>query len=420
MRILFVSNSLPPYARGGYEQWCEEVAAALAERGHVLAVLTTRPPTGNATTDDAGRPFQVFRLLHPQVEGGLGETIVRLVREQKRQEASNLAVVRRVLQEFRPEVALVWGMWNIDRSVPQLLETCLGSSLAYYLCDYWPSLPNAYIQRLEEPARHVQMQYVKSAVARFYLPRLMQADDKHLRLEHPICVSRAVRDILVTRGVDVGHAQVIYGGTEIDEFSASVPVEQRGEEAGAALRLLYIGRLERVKGVHTLVRAMIEVGDGVALDIVGGGEPDYITELQGLIVQGAIADRVRLLGPVPRGQIPELLRRYGGLVFPSEWEEPFARSVLEAMAAGLPVIGTTTGGTGEVLIEGVTGLTYAAGDAQNLAGQIRRLAGDPQLRRQLAATASRTIRQYYTIGRMVDELEAALAALAPKPVLTSC
>jgi glycosyltransferase involved in cell wall biosynthesis len=184
--------------------------------------------------------------------------------------------------------------------------------------------------------------------------------------------------------------------------------------------LLYIGRLERMKGVHTLVGAMRDVPAAVTLDIVGSGEPDYTAELQAMVSAGDLGTRVRLRGPVPRTQIPLLLRSCDALVFPSEWEEPFARSVLEAMAAGLPVIGTTTGGTGELLIDGVTGLTYAAGNAQDLAVQIRRLADDPQLRRQLAATGCETVHRFYTIGRMVDELEAELIALAQEPVLTSC
>jgi glycosyltransferase involved in cell wall biosynthesis len=221
----------------------------------------------------------------------------------------------------------------------------------------------------------------------------------------------------------VEHAQIIYGGTTIDEFDEFPPGARAADTpAGAqgALRLLYIGRLERIKGVHTVVSAMRSVPAEVSLDIAGGGEPVYAAELREMIAAGGLEGRVRLLGPVPRAQIPALFRGYDALVFPSEWEEPFARSVLEAMAAGLPVIGTTTGGTGEILREGVTGLAYPAGDAQALAAQIRVLAGDPPLRRQLGAAGSRTVRQYYTIGRMVDELEAALTALAQQPAITSC
>lgn len=419
MRILFVSNMFPPHARGGYEQWCEEVAVSLAARGHVLSVLTSRlgaSAHSAAESADSGRPFAVHRRLHTQVEGTLADTIVRLVRNPRRYEAQNLACVREVLDEFRPDAVLIWGMWNIDRAVPQLLEACLGSRVAYYLCDYWPSLPSAYIQRLQEPAQRAQMQLVKALLRRYFVPRLRQADDHPLRLEHPICVSRAVRDLLAARGAPVAHAKIIYGGTSVAEFDGAAAAAARNSGASAAaLRLLYMGRLERMKGVHTVVRAMGSVPAGVTLDIVGRGLPEYEGELRALIAAGAPGDRIRLAGGVPRAQVPQLLAQYDALVFPSEWEEPFARTVLEAMAAGLPVIGTTTGGTGELLVEGETGLTFGAGNAQQLADQIRRLHENPGLRRQLAATAHRTVHQYYTIGRMVDELEAELAALARSP-----
>jgi glycosyltransferase involved in cell wall biosynthesis len=423
MRILFVSNLFPPYARGGYEQWCEEVALALAARGHTLAILTSWRPIPDASGDAAASSADpkpsvtLYRLLHTQVEGGLAQTILRLLREPKRFEEENLAHTRRVVDEFRPEAVMIWGMWNIDRSVPQLLEALLGSHVAYYFCDYWPTLPSAYVQRFQEPARRAQMQRVKSLIGRYFLPRLAQTDAVSLRFENPVCVSRAVRDILVAHGVAVAHARIVYGGTSLEELAVA---PQPGTSTDGSLRLLYMGRLERIKGVHTVVNAMQALDAPVTLDILGGGEPDYMAALQAMIVQAGTQDRVHFLGAVPRVQIPQVLAQHDVLLFPSEWHEPFARSVLEAMAAGLVVIGTTTGGTGEVLVEGDTGLTFPAGDAERLATQIRRLVADPVLCRRLAAAGRRTVRQYYTLGRMVDELEAELHTIATKPVPISC
>ncbi len=415
MRILFVTNMFPPYARGGYEQWCEEIALALAARGHSLAILTSRPasaPSNNSTTAaelETNPPIVAYRLLHTQVEGTLVQTTLRLLREPKRFEEENLAQVRRILDEFSPETVMIWGMWNIDRSVPQLTEALMGSRVAYYFCDYWPTLPSAYVQRLQEPARRTQMQQFKSLVSRYFLPRLIQSDTVPLRLEHPICVSRAVRDILVAHGVAVEHAKIVYGGTSVEEFDAAA---RRAADTTMPLRLLYIGRLVRIKGVHTVVKAMQSLDASVTLDILGAGDPDYVTELEAMIGQGGMQDRVHFLGAAKRSQVPQVLAQHDVLLFPSEWDEPFARSVLEAMAAGLVVIGTTTGGTGEILVEGETGLTFPAGDAEQLAAQIRRLVDDPVLCRRLGDSGCRTVREYYTLGRMVDELEAELFTIA--------
>src|SRR6476619_7479642 len=102
MRILFASNMFPPYARGGYEQWCEDVALALSARGHSLVILTSRPsaaPTtggGHAANVELEHSIAVYRLLHTQVEGTLVQTALRLLREPKRFEEENLAEVRHV------------------------------------------------------------------------------------------------------------------------------------------------------------------------------------------------------------------------------------------------------------------------------------------------------------------------------------
>jgi glycogen synthase len=422
MRILFVSNYFPPAAKGGYEQWCEEVALALAARGHSMAVLTssvamTTSQGGLAAEGgDSTYPFVVHRLLHHQVEGGLAHTSLRLLREPHRFEEENLDHTQRVVDEFRPDAVMIWGMWNIDRSVPQRIEALMGAHVAYYFCDYWPTLPSAYVQRFQEPARHAPMQYVKSLMGRYFLPRLGNVDPAPLRLENPICVSRAVRDILVSRGAAVEHARIVYGGTTVEQFDVVRQPNALSDLIGSEpLRLLYIGRLEPIKGVHTVVAAMQRLDSPVTLSILGAGDPDYAAALQATVVQARMDGRVRFLGAAPRSEVPQVLAQYDVLLFPSEWDEPFARSVLEAMAAGLAVVGTTTGGTGEILIEGETGLTFPAGDAVQLASQIQRLVDDPGLRQRLAQSARQIVRQYYTLGRMVDELEAELQHVASMP-----
>jgi glycosyltransferase involved in cell wall biosynthesis len=419
MRILFVSNMFPPFGRGGYEQWCEEVAASLAARGHTLAVLTSQ--SGDATNGaDAARPFPVYRLLHTQVEGGLAETTLRLLREPHRHEEENLAQTQRVLDEFCPDVAMIWGMWNIDRTVPHLIEERLQGNVAYYFCDYWPSLPSAYIQRMQEPARRPKMQQFKTLVSRYFMPRLNGSRPVPLRLEHPICVSRAVRDILVARGVDVAHAKVVYGGTTVEEYDLLPLRPDPGRDlTDAPLRLLYMGRLEPMKGVHTVVRALCDINVPSTLAILGAGDPDYQAVLEGMVRAYGLQDRVRFLGAARRAQVPKVLAEHDVLLFPSEWEEPFARTLLEGMAAGLVVVGTTTGGTGELLVEGETGLTFRPGDAEQLAAQVCRLGRDGELRRTFSETGCRIIRQYYTLGRMVDELEAELYSTAKQPVSLS-
>jgi glycosyltransferase involved in cell wall biosynthesis len=407
IRLLFLSNYYPPYARGGYEQWCQEVATALTQRGHEVHVLTSRVPGEATAVKEDG--VWVHRLLHLEVEGGLWQTAVRLLKDRTRLEQENLANVEKLIADFQPDVAMMWGMWNVPRSVPALVERLLPNRVAYYLCDYWLSLPGAYIQQLQAPARSKLTHWPKRLVGRFFLPKLLAEPAIDLQLEHPVCVSQAVRHLLVEAGVPIAGAEVVYGGTQVEEFVTAAQPRERDH----VFRLLYIGRLTPEKGVRTAVTAIKQVqsqnGSAITLDIVGAGDPDFEADLKIFVQKNKL--NVFFRGRVPRSEIPGLLSQYDALIFPSEWEEPFARTVLEAMAAGLVVIGTTTGGTGEILVDGEIGLTFAAGDETALARQIQRLLNDTTLYQRLAGTGQQRIMEGFDFLRMVDEIETILQRL---------
>jgi glycosyltransferase involved in cell wall biosynthesis len=410
MKILFVSNYYPPRTNGGYEQWCQEVADGLAERGHEVRVLTSHGGPGwleGADLADDGA-VQIHRLLHLEVEGGLVHTGLRVIARREQLEQANLRYVWQVVDDWRPDVALIWGMWNVPRSVPVLLEELLGPRLAYYFCDYWPTLPSAYLQQMREPARRGITRVPKWLISRAFVARLAREAVDGLRFEHPICVSEAVRRKLVLAGVPVSHAQIIYGGTLVDAVSPRPdPLPRDGE-----LRLLYAGRLTPTKGVHTAIQALRilahEAEARVTLDILGGGDPDYERCLKRLADQVGVADRVRFRGGVPRSEMPRVFREHDVLLLLSEWEEPFARVVLEAMAARLLVIGSLTGGTPEILVDGETGLSFPPGDANRLAQQIRRLLGSPALYGRMAEAGRHKVAQRFTLDLMLDQLEHAL------------
>jgi glycosyltransferase involved in cell wall biosynthesis len=176
------------------------------------------------------------------------------------------------------------------------------------------------------------------------------------------------------------------------------------------LNLVCAGRLAQDKGVHTAIEALAklvherQVGQ-VHLTIIGSGRPDYEAYLRELVVFKAVADHVTFLGPVPREEMPARLCQFDVLVFPSIYEEPLARMTQEAMLAGLVVVGTTTGGTKEILVEGKNGLTFAPGDADGLARQLERLIVEPDLRYRLAEVGRQTVLDHFTLDRMVDEIE---------------
>jgi glycogen(starch) synthase len=406
-RVLFLSNGYPPGAPGGYEQLCAETAGALTRRGYEVCVLTVGTPPVTRHQDCDG--VRVYRALHPEVAGGVASTALRLL-QRRRLEEESLQALQTVIARERPAAALVWGMWNVPRAVPAALERLLPGRVGYYLCDYWPALPSAYEQQFRTPAVRTMAALPKRLLARPALAYLARQPRPALRLERPICVSRAVRDGLVELGIPIQAASIIHNGIHLSDFpfrSWSHP-----NETATGFSLLYAGRLVPEKGVPTAIRALALLAgrraERVTLDLVGSGEPHYERRLRHLVADHGLDSRVSFCGSVARTLMPATLARHHALVLPSEWAEPLPRIPMEAMATGLVVIGTTTGGSGELLVEGKTALTFAPGDAPGLARQIERLLDDPTLGPRLAASGRRWVEARFTLGRMVDQLEAVL------------
>jgi glycosyltransferase involved in cell wall biosynthesis len=261
------------------------------------------------------------------------------------------------------------------------------------------------------------MRLPKRALAWLAL-RLMGSEGRpELAFEWAICVSQAVKDILVRGGLPLAQAQVIHGGSDVARF----PNGAKPAAPDTTLRLLYAGQLVPHKGVHTAIEALARLatkpnGVPVTLTIVGTGHPEYEASLHRLVDQHNLRDNVVFHGGVPRAEMPSLLRQFDVLVFPSTYEEPLARMTQEAMLSGLLVIGTTTGGSKELLVHGANSLTFAAEDSEGLADQIALAAGDRVLRERLAAAGRQTVAEKFNLDRMVDEIEAYLEQVVRQPV----
>jgi glycosyltransferase involved in cell wall biosynthesis len=234
-----------------------------------------------------------------------------------------------------------------------------------------------------------------------------------LRFERAMCVSSAVKHRLVAAGLPLAEARVVHGGTDVARFPKGV----NGRFQKLPLKLLYAGQLAAHKGVHTAIEAMAKLASGpepvqAHLTIVGAGHPDYELRLRRMVVNAGLDEFVHFRGPVRRPEMAAVLCEYDVLVFPSIYEEPLARMTQEAMAANVVVIGTTTGGTSEILIDGENGLTFPAGDAGALARQIERLLLEPELGGRLGTAGRKSILGYFNLDRMVDEIEAYLQLAA--------
>ncbi len=104
----------------------------------------------------------------------------------------------------------------------------------------------------------------------------------------------------------------------------------------------------------------------------------YEFELKSLVEKYGLQDCTSFKGFVNREDLPELYRKHSVLLFPSVWEEPMGISILEAMASGMVVISSGTGGSEELFSHGESGLFFKSGNAEDLAAQMTMLLMNPQ------------------------------------------
>ncbi|MDW8065787.1 MAG: glycosyltransferase [Anaerolineae bacterium] len=151
----------------------------------------------------------------------------------------------------------------------------------------------------------------------------------------------------------------------------------------SVFRIAYAGRLVPEKGLDALLEAVVRLGPGAELWLIGDGP--LRAALRSLAQSLGIDERVRWVPPVASEQMPELLAQVDVVVLPSRttpvWKEQFGRILVEAMACGVPVVGSDSGAIPEVI--GDAGLIFPEGDAAALADRLHCLMEDPGLRREL-------------------------------------
>lgn len=409
MRILFLSNFFPPYELGGMELRCKETMDSLSKRGHTCHVLASRYGV-------SGRPEpqdNVTRTLHLQSDIYHYRPLDFILRSWR--ERANRDELSRVIQKLRPDIVFVWGMWNLSRTLPYLAEQWMPGRVAYTIASYWLIEPEIHEAYWHQTPRRRWVKVFFAPVRWLALRALARERKAHpLALEHVACVSEYVRRKLVDAEALPHSARVIYNGIDPRRFVV-MPVRQaaRSEE----LHLIYTGGIMVQKGVDTAVEAMGllhqrgEAGD-LSLTIVGSGQPEYEAYLMERVSQLGLDGLVTFRGHVPRDQVPGLLREADVFLFTSVWEEPLARSVMEAMASGLAVLATPVGGEKEMLENEVNALTFPPGDAEALARCIQQVRDDPDLRMRLGKAGRETVLERFTLDRMVDNVEAWLEAIA--------
>jgi glycogen(starch) synthase len=411
MRILVISNLYPPHHVGGYEICCKEAVDRLRKRGHEVWVLTS-----DYDVKAPEKEKSIYRQLAidlgaggTQFGGRFTDALARTVGLLRR-EVCNRRVFRRIAKAFRPDLVYLWNLTHISASLGMQAAN-MGLRTCYYVGDLWLSnwrsdswlaigagtFPVVY----PPPTRFV------SGLARMVFKGSGLGSTRSLDLRHVQFVSHYLKNQTLKAGESVAEADVVNWGIDLGMF----PVKP---DHDGPLKMLFVGQLVFHKGLHTAVEALAKVkarnGYGpLRLSIVGGSvTPDYVTDVRAKVRALGLEDNVEFLGQFPREQLPQIYRRHDILLFPSICDEGLGMSMLEAMASGLVVVGTASGGSGDALVNERTGLVFPKEDAAACAEQVIRLIEDRALYNRLRRDARRAIEAHFEIEKIMNRVETSL------------
>jgi glycosyltransferase involved in cell wall biosynthesis len=218
------------------------------------------------------------------------------------------------------------------------------------------------------------------------------------------CISEHTRRELAALSSRSDHFHVVRLGIDTEAIAFREP----GENANP-LRILNVARMAAPKGHSVLLEGLAGLDVPFEATLVGDGpERPAIEALSGRLGLGG---RVRFTGALPADRTLELYRDADVFCLPS-FAEGLPVVLMEAMAAGVPVVASRTSGTPELVEDGVTGLLVEPGRPEQVAQALARIAGDPELRRRLARAARERVEAEYDLRANVRRLRDLLEPFA--------
>jgi glycosyltransferase involved in cell wall biosynthesis len=421
--LLTVHQFFPEYA-SGTEVLTYSVAKELCAQGHQVFVFTGFPAATHLEDSDRFDQYaldgiKVFRFHHAAVPMGGQPYVTEL-------EYCNLLAAsyfKRLVVELNPDVI---HFFHLSRLGAALMDVAFSSGIPSYYTptDFWAVCPTSQLlladgkmcagptkfagncvkhviqlTRGKKTNQVVQMVPERIAegivwlAARDALPAHPAAREvgalsrrkefilKRLNaLNKIIAPTQLMSNVLIENGVnDAKIIKSAYGidTTYYDEFS-------RAEKTDDLVTIGFIGTLATHKGCHVLLKAIALLKDerNLRVKIYGRGTdfPDYYAQLQDL---AATDPRIEFCGTFPNDEIGVVLSKIDVLVVPSLWYENTPLVIYSALASGCPVVASNFAGMAEAIQDGVNGMLFNPGDAQDLSEMLCKLGRDKNVLRDL-------------------------------------
>jgi glycosyltransferase involved in cell wall biosynthesis len=418
MKVLFATEYFHPFVPGGTPWSLRILGDALVRAGVTVAVVTPNygaapretidgidvhrfpfrrrlsPGPSLAPVRDHARPR--FHLAVTRAALAVGRELgIDLVHAQEKHSLVGAYVAAR-----RLGVPVVLSLRDFGLLCP--IATCLlgrpdvppdcGSAKLQRECA--PAYLDAYIRGSR--SRRLR---IRAALAVQYLDACLKSLVVR-RVDAVIGVSRSVLEVYGSaRRVRAGQGRVVHNPASPPPVAPMV--DRRAVLGAFGLAdlpvVLFVGKRSPGKGFPVLLDAARRVARDVPATqfvVVGDGNESAV----------ATGADVRILGVRPHGDVERLLSAADVYVHPAVWPEPFSRAILEAAASGTAIVATRTGGTPELLDDGVTALLVPPRDAAALAAAIVTLLRDPPLREKLGARAREVVGERFAPAGIAREL----------------
>lgn len=405
MKILHLVHQYLPDQVGGTELYTQWVAHQLAGRGHRVDIFYRRYCDGAGLDSRSDGPVRVWTAWSGQMSPSRRFWATF-------QEKAIADAFCRVVDRVQPDLVHIQHLMGLPVTMVDYLRQD-GLPFIITLHDYWWVCANAQL------VTNYNRQLCAGPKAYFNCARCALARAGHANLwpaVPPLVVplarrnyllrqilntasglitpSQFVRDWYAAHATATGKLRVIPHGLDLPKH-----LDRAERPADAPLRLAYIGGLSWQKGVHILVEAFGEIGDGAELWIAGDEavEPDYVERLRNMAGQN-----VRFLGKLTHQAVWDTLAQVDVVVVPSLWYETFSLIISEAFAAGVPVVASNLGPLADRVTDGKDGLLVSPGDVEAWRHALQRFLQEPDLLPRL----KKGIQPVRTLADHVSELEA--------------
>jgi glycosyltransferase involved in cell wall biosynthesis len=234
-------------------------------------------------------------------------------------------------------------------------------------------------------------------------PGYSVADTPKEALYVPAAASRWLKEQIVQQGYTFKDFRVIYPGALVQRFKMNILPDMD------KLRIAYASIVLPYKGPHILIKALKELHDkGIDFSCSLAGtstDEKFVNSLKNFVTQTGMDEKVAFVGFLSREDLKNFFARHNVLAFPSIVSEAFGISQVEAMAAGLTVVTSGTGGAKEIVEHRLSGVIFNSGDHKSLAQELLQLTGDKERWRQIALEGQKRALQCFDIEKSVDDME---------------